>query len=533
MGFATGHGRRSSVAPQLVLARFTRCQSPPLLLWWAILRQCWLSRDIITTWIHSDPVGLGDMTTTSTSTTVEAAPATHFSSVDGAKAPSPRPRVPTHSKSDSFGDAEDIELQDRERAGPTVAAEDAAVEDVPFVQTKQQVLLGHIQLAALCWCLFMAGWNDGTTGPLLPRIQTVYHVGFVIVSMIFVSGCIGFMLGAMVNVYLTERIGFGKTIVLGSLFQVVAYAMQAPGPPFPVFVVAYFINGIGISLQDAQANGYTASFKNNAEAKMGILHAVYGLGAMCSPLVSTHFSHVEHWSFHYLVSLGVALTNTAVLIAVFRLKSQDENLAKIGHAAGETGTSEDSAYRQIMRLKELHLLAFFILVYVGVEVTIGGWIVTYVIDVRHGGRSSGYISSGFFGGLTVGRVALLWVNRLVGERRVLFLYAILAIALELVVWLVPSLIGGAVAVSLVGVLLGPFYPIVMNHSGRILPRWLLTGCIGWIAGFGQAGSAILPFITGAISQKAGIKSLQPLLVSMMGLMIVLWALVPGHAKRPD
>lgn len=47
----------------------------------------------------------------------------------------------------------------------------------------------------------------------------------------------------------------------------------------------------------------------------------------------------------------------------------------------------------------MHLLAFFILVYVGVEVTIGGWIVTFIIDVRGGGASSGYISAGFFGGL--------------------------------------------------------------------------------------------------------------------------------------
>jgi len=31
-------------------------------------------------------------------------------------------------------------------------------------------------------------------------------------------------------------------------------------------------------------------------------------------------------------------------------------------------------------------------------------------------------------GLTVGRVALLWVNKKVGERRVLFIYTILSIA---------------------------------------------------------------------------------------------------------
>ena len=83
-------------------------------------------------------------------------------------------------------------------------------------------------------------------------------------------------------------------------------------------------------------------------------------------------------------------------------------------------------------------------------------------------------------------------------------------SLDLVVWLVPSLIGGAVAISLIGVLLGPIYPIVMNEAGRILPRWLLTGCIGWIAGLGQAGSAALPFLTGAIASRTGIKSLQPL-----------------------
>jgi len=109
---------------------------------------------------------------------------------------------------------------------------------------------------------------------------------------------------------------------------------------------------------------------------------------------------------------------------------------------------------------------------------------------------------------------------------------LLTCSLELVVWLVPSLIGGAVAVSLVGVLLGPIYPIVMNESRRILPRWLLTGCIGWIAGLGQTGSAALPFMTGAIASKTGIKSLHPLLVSMMGLLIILWAWVPkGHQHQ--
>lgn len=65
----------------------------------------------------------------------------------------------------------------------------------------------HIQFVTLCWTLFTLGWNDGTTGPLLPRIQRVYHVGlichstyrsvdsgsqvgFAVVSLIFVFQCL-------------------------------------------------------------------------------------------------------------------------------------------------------------------------------------------------------------------------------------------------------------------------------------------------------------------------------------------------------
>lgn len=55
-------------------------------------------------------------------------------------------------------------------------------------------------------------------------------------------------------------------------------------------------------------------------------------------------------------------------------------------------------FKQIMSEKTVHFLAFFIFVYVDVEVTIGGWIVTCIIRERDGGPSSGYIASGFFGG---------------------------------------------------------------------------------------------------------------------------------------
>jgi len=102
-----------------------------------------------------------------------------------------------------------------------------------------------------------------------------------------------------------------------------AYTLQSPGLPFPVFVMAFTINGIGLAVQDAQANGYVSSLRDNKEAKMGMLHAVYGAGALAAPLVATQFAQTKHWSFHYLISLGIATVNTVLLSAVFRMKSHD------------------------------------------------------------------------------------------------------------------------------------------------------------------------------------------------------------------
>ncbi|KAJ7017452.1 hypothetical protein C8F04DRAFT_1156188 [Mycena alexandri] len=54
--------------------------------------------------------------------------------------------------------------------------------------------------------------NDGTVGPLLPRIQEVYHLGYLIVSLLFVCASIGSITGAVVTISLTQRFGFGKVM---------------------------------------------------------------------------------------------------------------------------------------------------------------------------------------------------------------------------------------------------------------------------------------------------------------------------------
>ncbi|KAI1788663.1 MFS general substrate transporter [Ganoderma leucocontextum] len=424
---------------------------------------------------------------------------------------------------------------------PSIRIDDDDTDStVPAISAAQKAVYRRKFLLAflpLCFSVFLNGWNDGTTGPLLPRIQSYYDIGFAVVSLIFVLNTVGFIVGAIANVWLTDKFGFGKDLrslrglSLGGLSQAVAYALMVPAGPFPLMCLAYLIAGFALSLQNAHCNGFVASSGGNLATKIGFLHASYGFGALISPLVATHFAVQKHWSFHFFISGALALLNSAFLWWSFRGKRQEEVQAEAGISSDPQALSSNK-YKLILGIRELHLLSLFSLIYVGVEVTIGSWSVTYVQDKRHGGASAGYISSGFFAGLMLGRILLIWINRKIGERRILFIYALLAIQLEVTVWVVPSLLENAIAVSFIGLLLGPMYPILMNHSTGILPRWLLTGCLGYIASIGQAGSAVLPFITGLLASKFGIASLQPFIVSMMSTLIVVWALIPRVRHVP-
>lgn len=52
----------------------------------------------------------------------------------------------------------------------------AASAAVPPEERKKQERRAMQCFAALCVSMVMCGWNDGSTGPLLPTIQAHYHV---------------------------------------------------------------------------------------------------------------------------------------------------------------------------------------------------------------------------------------------------------------------------------------------------------------------------------------------------------------------
>lgn len=106
-----------------------------------------------------------------------------------------------------------------------------------------------------------------------------------------------------------------------------------------------------------------------------------------------------------------------------------------------------------------------------------GWVVQFLITVRHGVPSQvGNVASGFWGGLMVGRLVLADITHKFGERKMISLYILLALAMELLFWFIPSVVANAVVISIFGKLNSMSEsPLVLTKDHRFL-YWTVFSC---------------------------------------------------------
>ena len=195
-------------------------------------------------------------------------------------------------------------------------------------------------------------------------------------------------------------------------------------------------------------------------------------------------------------------------------------------AAGHSRTRE-ALYNPIT-----WICAIFLFCYVGVEVSLGGWLVTFMLRVRLGGDfESGMVAMGFWLGITIGRVVLGFVTPRVGEKLAIAAYLAISVGLELCFWLIPSFISSAIFAGWLGFFLGPLFPAAIIVATKILPKRLHVSAIGFAAAFGGGGAAVFPFAVGAIAQAKGVQVLQPFALALIAAILILWCMLPGGFKK--
>ncbi|KAI0151722.1 MFS general substrate transporter [Xylariaceae sp. FL1272] len=435
------------------------------------------------------------------------------------------------------------EERDLEMSRPGTPAEPAvAFEVLPSLTSPP---MNKFRLMAVCLFTLLGGITDSAPGALIPYMETYYNIGYAIVSLIFVGNAFGFILAAPFVDAIREGLGRGKTLCICTLLMVLGYLPLAVAAPFPALVVGYFFIGFGFSNILAICNVFTANLQNGTTL-LGIMHGSYGVGGVIGPLIATKIvaSMGENaWNrfFFINVSLGVSLSaffawsfwnyekeaaaaETASLMTMTRTAS----------TAAAAPRAELSAMMHAFKSRVVILGATFIFAYQGAEVSISGWVISFLIATRNGNPSAvGNVTAGFWGGITLGRFILAPVGARVGEKRFVYYIVVGAGVFQLLVWLVPNIIGEAVSLAIVGLLLGPVYPCAATIFTRNMSRRQQGAGFGVISAFGSSGGAVAPFTTGILAQAAGTFVLHPIAIGLFVAMLVCWYIMPTPHKRDE
>ncbi|KAF1816772.1 putative MFS transporter [Eremomyces bilateralis CBS 781.70] len=411
----------------------------------------------------------------------------------------------------------------------------------PTTATEKKVFWNHprsniARTFATFYCFIVLGANDAALGALIPYLEKYYELSYTVVSLIFLSPVVGYTLSALLNNYIHVRFGHRGVSIVGPIAHLVAYMVASLHPPYPVLVVFYMLAGFGNGLLDAAWNAWIGNM-NNANELLGFLHGFYGLGATISPLIATSMitkANLPWYNFYY-VMIGLAFLELVTCLPTFWKGGTG---AAFRAANAKTPGSKDNTIREALFVRPyarvVWLITVFLLVYMGVEVTLGGWIVTFMLRIRHGSDfASGMAAVGFWLGMTVGRVVLGFVTPRIGEKLSICIYLPISMALQLVFWLVPQFHVSAVAVALEGFFLGPMFPAAVIVAMKLLPRHLHVTAIGFAAALGGVGAAVFPFAVGAIAQKKGVQVLQPIALALLVVILAAWLALPRLGKKKE
>ncbi|KAI0016276.1 tRNA wybutosine-synthesizing protein [Xylariomycetidae sp. FL0641] len=377
-------------------------------------------------------------------------------------------------------------------------------------------------------CFVIMGMSDAAIGALLPYIGPYYGVSYTIVSLIFLAPWGGYLVAAFCNNLVHYHLGQRGVAVLGPLGRILGYVALCVHPPFAALPPLMLLVGFGNGIEDSAWNAWVGNMRA-ANELLGFVHGAYGLGATIGPLVATAMVTKARlpWFTFYYIMLGLSVAELCLTTTTFwEATGARYRAAHLSQNEGERTTT-----RKVMTKPVPWFVACFLLGYVGAEVSLGGWIVSFMLDVRAAEPFDAGLTVVFFWlGLTIGRVTLGFVTGRIGEKLAITVYLLLCVALQLLYWLIPSFVASAIFIAFEGFFLGPLFPAAIVAATKLLPSDQHVSAIGFAAAFGGGGAAVFPFAIGAIAESRGVWVLQPIILAILVFILLIWSCLPGGLK---
>jgi fucose permease len=371
----------------------------------------------------------------------------------------------------------------------------------------------------------LVGIGAGGGGVLLLAQMTGYGVDRATIGITFFTGSAGYVLAALATGPLIHRFGVRIALAAGGGAYVVAGLYLATRPVFVAFVLVQLVTGFGVGILESALNAYLAALPN-ATARLNRLHAFFGVGALIGPVLAARIVAVAPWTVVWLVMALACVPLVAGFLVAYPGRSDPATPATpAGPAADPAGPAARGLLRAAMREPGVLLGAAMLSVYVGLEIGVGNWVFSYLVQAHLLSESlAGYAVSGYWLGLTLGRFVISPVAAKAGVSTGAMIYGCLAgvIAAAGLAWLSPTAAVTAVALVLLGFFLGPIFPTTMSIAPRLAQPRLVPTAIGVMNAASLIGGSALPWVAGAIAQSTGIWTILPYALTLGLLQFAVW-----------
>jgi fucose permease len=373
----------------------------------------------------------------------------------------------------------------------------------------------------------LVGVTVGVSGVLLPAQIADYGVGQAAIGAAFFSSGAGFLLAGLGVGGAMARLGLRTVVAGGAAAYAVAALCLAVRPPFAVFVAVQVLSGFGTGLLESALNAYLTDLPG-ATARLGRLHAFFGVGALAGPPLAVGLLRVVAWP---VVWLGLGVVSVVLLAGLYRWYPALRRANPQPGGGAPTPADSTDLLASALRQPAVVLAAVFLAVYVGLEISVGNWGFTALVGAR--GLSpllAGYTVSGFWLGLTLGRFLLGPFATRVGWTPAGLIFACLfgTAGMTLLVWLVPGPVGASIGLVLLGFCLGPIFPTTMAMAPNLTEARLVSTAIGVANGVSVLGGALLPWLAGVLIEVSGAWTLLPYLLLLALVQMVVWRMVTSR-----
>jgi len=350
------------------------------------------------------------------------------------------------------------------------------VEKTPAMETRLKQNIAYFS------AFFFLGAAIASLGPTLPGLAARVKLDVPALGILFSTRSFGYLFGSLLAGWILERIRghILLRIILLLVGLVLAYIPWIPSLILLGF--AFFTVGLGLGSMDVSSNTLLARVHGRESGPyLNAMYLAAGVGSFLIPLFLA----------------GVSLTTGYITLGLFSLPLI--LWLSITPSPQMPAPRQEKEKRGI-RVTVLILFALMAFLYIGLEVSYGGWIFTYFQESGLGPERSAYtITSLFWLAITLGRLIAIPIASRVAPIHTIPWYlfsGLLSTGLILIfrdqTW--PVWIGTAG----IGLSLATLFPTTFNYIQRT--HELSSSLSGVVWSAGSAGGILLPFLIGRVMQ---------------------------------